>query len=99
PELLRELEKTMALLAFDLDQSNPMVDLLDYSHRQKTAAELNAAILSSQGYPKEPKLPHLIHLLAWSQSKLSEKVNFPIISNFVTAELEDSCQSDDLPDS
>ncbi|KAJ1921405.1 hypothetical protein H4219_000722 [Mycoemilia scoparia] len=89
PELLKELEKTMALLAFDLDETNPMIDLLDYTHRQKTASEINAALLSSQGYSKEPKLPYLLHMLAWSQERLKEKAQFPTIRNFVTAELED----------
>lgn len=48
-DFLEELEKTMALFAFDgTDKSNPVAYLLDHSQRQKTASELNAAILSSQ---------------------------------------------------
>lgn len=38
----------MALLVFDDAGSSPVGDLLEASQRQKTASELNAAILSSQ---------------------------------------------------
>ena len=38
----------MALLAFEDARSSPVADLMDISQRQKTASELNAAILSSQ---------------------------------------------------
>lgn len=41
-------ERTMALLAFEDTRSSPVADLMDISQRQKTASELNAAILSSQ---------------------------------------------------
>lgn len=39
----------MALLAFEDGKSSPVGDLLDVAQRQKTASELNAAILASQG--------------------------------------------------
>jgi hypothetical protein len=38
----------MALLAFEDTHNSPVADLMDVSQRQKTASELNAAILSSQ---------------------------------------------------
>ena len=38
----------MALLAFENTKDAPMADLLDIAQRQKTASELNAAILASQ---------------------------------------------------
>lgn len=38
----------MALLAFEDSHSSPVADLLDVAQRQKTASELNAAILASQ---------------------------------------------------
>jgi hypothetical protein len=38
----------MALLAFEDMRNSPVADLMDISQRQKTASELNAAILSSQ---------------------------------------------------
>ena len=36
----------MALLAFDDASKSPVGDLLDVSHRQETASELNSAILT-----------------------------------------------------
>ncbi|KAI8323743.1 hypothetical protein GQ54DRAFT_296574 [Martensiomyces pterosporus] len=89
PELLRELEKTMALLAFDATSSSPLADLLDFAHRQKTANELNAALLAAHSQPKEPKLPALLQLLAWTQEQLDEKANYPRINNIVDAVLEE----------
>ncbi|KAJ3271960.1 Glucose-induced degradation complex subunit [Terramyces sp. JEL0728] len=86
-EFLEELERTMALLAFDSRQS-PVGDLLDYSQRQKIASELNAAILTSQCQEKDPKLPSLLKMLIWAQNQLEEKVSFPKINNLATAELE-----------
>ena len=38
----------MALLAFEDVKSSPVGDLMDLMQRQKTASELNAAILDSQ---------------------------------------------------
>ncbi|KAJ2500088.1 hypothetical protein GGH95_000947 [Coemansia sp. RSA 1836] len=95
PELLRELERTMALLAFDVSVSSnrsPLAELLDFAHRQKTANELNAALLAAHSQPKEPKLPALLQLLAWTQDQLDEKANYPRISNIVNAVLEEHKQ-------
>ena len=49
---LEELEQTVALLAFDDAFNSPLRDLLDISQRVKTAAEINAAILTSQSHEK-----------------------------------------------
>ena len=38
----------MALLAFDDCSNSPVGSLLDHAQRQKTASELNAAILAAQ---------------------------------------------------
>lgn len=35
PEALNELERTLALLAFEKPQNSPFSDLLEQSHRQK----------------------------------------------------------------
>lgn len=79
PDLLPELERTMALLAFDIPKaagvaaSGPLAapphvaELLSPSQRLKTAGELNAAILASQSQGREPKLPQLIKMLAYSE--------------------------------
>ena len=41
-------ERTVALLVFEDVRSSPLADLMDVAQRQKTASELNAAILASQ---------------------------------------------------
>lgn len=87
PEFLEELERTMALLAFQDVQNSPVADLLHPNQRQKTASELNAAILISQSREKEPKLPSLLKMLMWSQEQLDERMVYPHIEDFVTAEL------------
>ncbi|KAI9502432.1 hypothetical protein GGI25_004715 [Coemansia spiralis] len=92
PELLRELERTMALLAFDSGAglgSMPLAELLDFAHRQKTANELNAALLAAHSQPREPKLPALLQLLSWTQDQLDKKANYPRINNIVEAVLEE----------
>lgn len=35
PDVLSELERTLALLAFEKPQNSPFADLLEQSHRQK----------------------------------------------------------------
>ncbi|KAJ3124306.1 hypothetical protein HK098_001218 [Nowakowskiella sp. JEL0407] len=88
PEFLVELERTMALLAFEDQKSSPVGDLLGHLQRQKTASELNSAILTAQCQDKEPKLPTLIRMMTWAQNQLDERVSYPKMTNFVTAELE-----------
>ncbi|KAI8990821.1 CTLH/CRA C-terminal to lish motif domain-containing protein [Mycotypha africana] len=82
PEFLEELEKTMTLLAFKDCEESPVQDLLHPGQRQKTASELNAAILMSQSQEKDPKLPNLLKMLAWSQEQLDERLVYPRIDNW-----------------
>jgi len=89
---LDELERTVALLAFEDVVNSPLGELLSPSQRQKTASELNAAILTSQSHEKEPKLPNLLKMLVWAQAQLEEKLIYPRITNLVTAMLEDPMQ-------
>ncbi|RZR89526.1 hypothetical protein BHM03_00017270 [Ensete ventricosum] len=92
---LEELERTVALLAFEDVKNCPYGELLDVSQRLKTASELNAAILTSQSHEKEsilvadPKLPSLLKMLIWAQNQLDEKAAYPRINNLTTATLED----------
>ena len=58
----------MALLAFENAASSPVADLMDAAQRQKTASEVNAAILKSQHQVGPVHVPssfieHLGHLL------------------------------------
>lgn len=89
PEFLEELERTMALLAFEDHSKSPVGDLLDFSQRQKIAAELNSAILACQCQEKDPKLPTMLKMLVWAQNQLDDKYLYPKIKNLATAELED----------
>ncbi|TNY20644.1 lish motif-containing protein, partial [Rhodotorula diobovata] len=80
PRFLKELERTMALLAFELPvlaALPPMPphisSLLDPSQRLRTARELNAAILHAQGHPAESKLPQLLGVMTWGEGLLNEK--------------------------
>ncbi|KAL9243592.1 hypothetical protein vseg_017461 [Gypsophila vaccaria] len=86
---LEELEKTVALLAFEDASKSPVADLLDISQRLKTASEVNAAILTSQSHEKDPKLPYLLKMLLWAQNQLDEKAAYPRINDLSTAKLED----------
>nr|XP_004234130.1 protein GID8 homolog [Solanum lycopersicum] len=86
---LEELEKTVALLAFEDVSNCPVGELLDVSQRLKTASEVNAAILTSQSHEKDPKLPSLLKMLIWAQNQLGEKAVFPRITDLSTAKLED----------
>ncbi|XP_043808079.1 protein GID8 homolog isoform X5 [Manihot esculenta] len=86
---LEELERTVALLAFEDVTNCPVGELLDISQRLKTASEVNAAILSSQSHEKDPKLPSLLKMLMWAQNQLDEKAAYPRINNISTAILED----------
>ncbi|GAQ80360.1 hypothetical protein KFL_000520320 [Klebsormidium nitens] len=88
-QFLEELERTVALLAFEDTANSPVSDLLDISQRQKTASELNAAILTSQSHEKDPRLPSLLKMLVWAQNQLDEKVSYPRINDLVNATLED----------
>ncbi|XP_055806472.1 protein GID8 homolog isoform X1 [Solanum dulcamara] len=85
---LEDLEKTVALLAFEDVSKCPVGELLDVSQRLKTASEINAAILTSQSHEKDPKLPSLLKMMIWAQDQLDEKAFYPHITNLSTASLE-----------
>ncbi|KAG8458712.1 hypothetical protein KFE25_012910 [Diacronema lutheri] len=73
PAFLDEIERTMALLAFEDTASCPVGHLLDPSHRHKTASELNGAILAAQSSQREPRLPICLRMLLWAQQDLADK--------------------------
>jgi len=79
PEFLSELEKTMALLAFESSPMAPpqIAELLSPSQRMRTASAVNAAILESLSQGKEAKLVGLLKLLCWGESMLDERAEFP----------------------
>ncbi|KAF9568480.1 hypothetical protein CPC08DRAFT_702494 [Agrocybe pediades] len=79
PEFLSELERTMALLAFESAPGAPpaIAELLSPAQRLKTAGEVNAAILESLSQGKEVKLVGLLKLLCWGETLLGEKAEYP----------------------
>jgi hypothetical protein len=84
-EFLAELENTMALLAFDVSTNvvntpRKVAELLLPEQRQKTANEVNTAILESLNQNKEAKMLGLIRLLVWGETLLAEKADFPKVS-------------------
>jgi glucose-induced degradation protein 8 len=82
PEFLSELERTMALLAFESSPTAPLEisELLSPAQRMKTAGEVNAAILESLSQGKEVKLVGLLKLLCWGESMLDERAEFPKVT-------------------
>ncbi|XP_064602450.1 glucose-induced degradation protein 8 homolog [Liolophura sinensis] len=87
PEILNELERTLALLAFEEPESSPFGELLHPSQRQKVASEVNAAILDEEA---TPKLANLLKLLLWSQDELDKKkVKYPKMTDIARGFIED----------
>jgi hypothetical protein len=73
---LNELERTLALFAFDKPEDSPYSDLLRVSHRQQLASEVNETILKEQSGSAESSKPHLVNLvklMLWTQSELEKK--------------------------
>ncbi|KAL3157721.1 Glucose-induced degradation complex subunit [Trebouxia sp. C0010 RCD-2024] len=93
PAFLEELERTVTLLAFEDASQSPLADLMSVTQRQKTASELNAAILSSQRQETEPRLPSLLKLLVWAQNQLDARCTYPRINDLTAPTLTDPMQS------
>lgn len=89
-EVRTELERTLALLAFEKPQNSPFADLLEQSHRQKVASELNAAILKTQHCENtSPRIVNLLKLILWAQAELDKKnINYPKMTDLAAATIE-----------
>lgn len=90
PSVLVELERTLALLAFEDPINSPFGDLLQPAHRQKVVSEVNAAILKMENQEATlPKLSTLLKLILWSQDKLDKKnTKYPKMVDLVNAKFE-----------
>ena len=77
--VLQELERTLALLAFEEPTSSPFSDLLLPAHRQQVASQLNAAILKAEHSESiQSKLAVSLRMLLWAQEELDKKrVRYP----------------------
>lgn len=86
---LSDIERTLALLAYENPDKSPYAGLLEVSHRLKLASEINDIILqetSGQIEPTKPRLVTLLKLLFWTQSELEKKkVQFPKMADLLKA--------------
>jgi len=86
---LSDLERTLALLAFDKPENSPYADLLQVAHRQQLASEVNEAILKEQTGSAEvnkPQLVTMIKLLLWTQNELEKKkIKFTKMTDLTSA--------------
>lgn len=92
PDVLSELERTLALLAFENPQSSPFADLLEQSHRQKVASELNSAILKMEHHENtSPRIINLLKLILWAQAELDKRnIGYPKMKDLDTGRVSDS---------
>lgn len=85
-----ELERTMALLAFENPNDSPFADLLQSVQRQKLASEVNSAILEFENLESTAKLNILIKMLLWSQDLLDRRsIAYPKMTDLGNARIED----------
>jgi len=89
--VLEELERTLALLAFEDPENSPFGDLLAISHRQKVASELNTAFLGEEDSDSSvSKLAYLLKFILWAQEELDKKkVRYPKMTDLATACIDD----------
>eukprot|EP00039_Didymoeca_costata_P006525 m.91083 g.91083 ORF g.91083 m.91083 type:complete len:230 (-) comp13288_c0_seq5:1804-2493(-) len=92
-ECMQNLEEVMGLFAFQDKHNSPLSHLLQATQRQKTASELNRAILSSQGQDTRPRLYSLLKLLLWAQERLEQR-NVPHIKYNLDGDIVSDVKSD-----
>lgn len=92
PAILNELERTLALLAFDHPLMSPFSDLLDMRHRHKVASEVNTAILKTEHHEStHPRLYALVKLILWCQDELAKRnLKFPRMVDLSTTDIVES---------
>ncbi|PRD26998.1 UNVERIFIED_CONTAM: Glucose-induced degradation protein 8-like protein [Trichonephila clavipes] len=90
-EVLSELERTLALLAFDEPERSPFGDLLHPSHRQEIASEVNASILEMENRDSTtPKIATLMRVMLWIQEELEKKkVKYPKMTDIANGIIEE----------
>ncbi|XP_008067745.1 glucose-induced degradation protein 8 homolog isoform X2 [Carlito syrichta] len=89
-ECLTEMERTLALLAFDSPEESPFGDLLHMMQRQKVWSEVNQAVLDYENRESTPKLAKLLKLLLWAQNELDQKkVKYPKMTDLSKGMIEE----------
>jgi hypothetical protein len=91
-QVLKELERTLALLAFEDPFSSPFSDLLSLNHRQQVAGEVNEAILKAENAESaQSQLATSLKQLIWAQDELDKKkVKYPHITDLASGKLQES---------
>ncbi|CAF3407961.1 unnamed protein product [Rotaria socialis] len=90
-KMRQELEKTMALLVFDKPLESPYGYLMQISHRQQVANEINSALLIYQNDESESDLSMLVRMATYMQEKLDNKqLRYPKLVDIAGGKLEDS---------
>lgn len=94
-EFLDELEKTMALLAYDTPETSPFGHLMKPTQRHMVASEVNAAILETQHQETVPKLAGVVKLLMWTQNELDKKhVKYPKMTDIAEGNIKTSLEQE-----
>ena len=89
-KMRQELEKTMALLVFDKPLESPYGNLMQISHRQQVANEINSALLIYQNDESESDLSMLVRMATYMQEKLDNKqLRYPKLVDVAGGKLED----------
>jgi len=90
-KVLQELERTLALLAFEDPFSSPFSDLLSHTHRHQVASEVNEAILKAEhAESAQSKLAASLKLLIWAQEELDKKkVRYPRMTDLAAGKFQD----------
>lgn len=89
-KIQEELERTMALLAFENPNDSPFSDLLQSVQRQRLASEVNSFILEYENLESTAKLNVLVRMLLWSQDLLDKRsIAYPKITDLGNAKIED----------
>lgn len=91
-QVLQELERTLALLAFEEPLSSPFADLLSVNHRQQVGSEVNEAILKAEHTDSaQSKLATNLKFLIWAQDELDrKKVRYPHLTDLSSGKIEEA---------
>jgi len=90
-QMRQELEKTMALLVFDKPLDSPYGYLMQLSHRQQVANQINANLLIYQNDESQSDLSMLVRMANYMQDKLDGKqLRYPKLVDINSAKLEDT---------
>ncbi|CAK8678076.1 glucose-induced degradation protein 8 homolog [Clavelina lepadiformis] len=88
PECLADMERALALLAFDKPEESPFADLLLSSQRHKVWSLVNTCITELENNTATPKLAGIVKLLMWSQDQLDKrKVTYPKMDDIAQGEI------------